>query len=266
MSTREHSNSIKNSENVYNPSESRSTYLVIKTRDKPKEKPIFHRNKQPHRYIIMVKYIVAGFSIEETAQKMNVPVKQIQTWLKKPTVLEYLTREAETKINFDAKKRKSISEYILKEIYNSIVDKFANGSLQKMNTKNLFKYLIDFMNQVRTDNPADVNKKISHTITISEELSNRFKQANSATFDVRVDETIIDVEPPKLQITGGNTNVSNVKETEKEGSRDNGSDDGETTSIPEHNGGGKTGSSNGRKGKHKHSKDGNDKRRGNLRK
>jgi hypothetical protein len=157
---------------------------------------IKNKKKYPHTIQrIFCKYICAGIPIEEAALKMNVSLSRCKSWLARDHVVEYLEKLMQHSINLDAKRRKQRNEYIHSQLYTELMGKFANGSLEKLGQKNLMKFIIDFGKEIRADTPGESTKHVKHTIDIGEELSNRYKEANSARFDNNK-EKIIDITIP----------------------------------------------------------------------
>lgn len=190
---------------------------------KKKQKLHLDQLKKPtvkYRQRIMIQYIVAGFTLEEISEKIKVKVVCLKRWLRDPIVSHKLDLEVAKKVDWDASKRRKSNEYVLGNLHQTLADKIASGDLEKMNPKNLMNFIVKFNDEVRTDTPGEYNSKVKHEISLIEDLSNRFKNANSASYDERKlrGEAIIDITPPKSELEPHREEVLNgamEKESEK---------------------------------------------------
>lgn len=168
-----------------------------------KKQDVLKQKKQLRfRQRMLVKYLVAGIPIEEIADKLNVSLSRCKAWVKRNDVIEFLDQQTALHADLDSKKRKKRSEFIVSEIYDVIVDKISEGSLNRMNVKNLMKFFVEMNKEVRIDTPGDSTQKIDHRVKLelSEELSQRYRNANSSNFDNK-DNKIIDINLPTKSIS-----------------------------------------------------------------
>ena len=189
---------------------------LVKVDDKGQSMVPVYKPRLKYRQRLLIKYLVAGQTIELAAEKMNVSINRCKAWTKLPRFMEELDNQIQSKLDLDAKKRKRRNEFIASELYETLMDKFSDGSLEKMNAKNLMKFIVEFNKEIRTDTPGENSKKVHHTIQFTEELASRYKTANSANFTNR-EAKIIDINIPNQLPEGkenGSQNSSIQQQTE----------------------------------------------------
>lgn len=181
-----------------------SPELVLKNRLSPEARERRMERKKhdiTYQQRIMIRFLIAGLPLEEVAERVGVSKQRCQAWLRRDKVKQALEDRLSWYTELDAKRRKKRSEFIASELYRTIMQKFADGSLEKLNSKTLMKLLMEFQKEVRTDTPGEATKKVHHTVQLTEELANRFRQANSSNFQER-EGKILDISIPKQLDTG----------------------------------------------------------------
>lgn len=163
---------------------------------KVKEKKLIKNPLDPRRKMV-VKYLVAGFSIPEICAKMNIKKKRCRYWLKNPLVQKYFQEELDRVVKLDSKERKRKYGFIMNELFKSLVDKIDNESFDKMNAKSIMKFMLDFGREIKAETPEDNITRTSGRVdvVIIDQLSKRYKMANSSSYDDR--DKVIDIELPK---------------------------------------------------------------------
>lgn len=187
----------------------------LKNKLESDKKPIKHQQR------IMAKYIAAGTPINEVAEKLGVSVARCRRWLLKPQVEEYLEKCINSFVDMDNKKRKNKIEFIYSQVYEAMIDKLADGSLQSLGIKTLMKMTLDLNRTMKEESPPQVaNKNVNHNHKISAEiitqLSERYKAANSVGFAENQKEKIIDITPPVVAPPKELKEPENDKQSEEE--------------------------------------------------
>lgn len=193
----------------------------LKNKFESDRKPIKHQQR------IMAKYIAAGTPINEVAEKLGVSVARCRKWLLKPQVEEYLEKCISSFVDMDNKKRKNKIEFIYSQVYEAMIDKLADGSLQALSVKSLMRMALDLNRTMREESPPQVaNKNVNHNHKISAEiitqLSERYKVANSVGFIENQKEKIIDIIPPVVAPPKELKEPENDKQREEESGVDDG--------------------------------------------
>lgn len=152
---------------------------------------------------IFVKYIVNGYPVEEVAERMNIPLARCRIWLRNKRVTKVIEEKLQFRIDLDAKKRKGRTERVSSAVYLALIDKIAKGSLDRMNTKNLTKLMIELNKEIRADTPGDNVKQVQLTVGLTEELAERYRKANSSKYDE--EKAIIEMSIPKKQLEASQT-------------------------------------------------------------
>lgn len=161
---------------------------------------------------MMVKLLVGGMKLEDIAERLNVSIGRCKVWLQREDVIKVLEEKTQEFVTEDSKIRKRRMDFISKELYDALLEKVANGHIKRLGSKNLMKFILEFEKESRSQNPPSTQRLDVNVKFDIEELSKKYKNSNSATYELR-QERVIDITPPKqLEVSKeGETNGSDVQ-------------------------------------------------------